>query len=433
MRFASLDQWLAWLEALHPREIELGLARVRQVWNRLGAPAPAPHVVTVGGTNGKGSSVALLEAILTAAGWRVGAYTSPHLLRYNERARVAGEEVDDGLLCEAFARIDAARGDISLTYFEFGTLAALDVFARADLDVALLEVGMGGRLDAVNIIDADVAVVTAVDLDHQAWLGSDREAIGYEKAGIFRPARPAVISDPGPPASLIAQARAVGSPLFRLGHEFHYDRPREGAVWHWRSAGQHLDNLPLPALAGDWQLQNAAGALMALEWLGPVLPVDRAAIERGLRTVRMPGRCQRFLIDGVSWMVDVAHNPHAAAALADLLRREAVPGKTHAICAVLADKDAAGICRAMAPVVDVWHIAGLEVARGAPPAVLEEALASAGVAAPQVHESVESACAAAAAGAGSGDRIVVFGSFHTAASVVPLLAAGGFGVQSDSP
>ncbi len=433
MHFPSLDQWLAWLETLHPREIDLGLARVRRVWNRLGAPAPAPHVVTVGGTNGKGSSVAFLEAILTAAGQRVGAYTSPHLLRYNERVRVAGEEVEDGLLCEAFARVDAAREDVSLTYFEFGTLAALDIFARADLDVALLEVGMGGRLDAVNIVDADVVLVTAVALDHQAWLGSDREAIGYEKAGIFRPARPAVISDPDPPASLIGQARTMGTPLFRIGHEFHYDRPREGAVWHWRGAGQSLDGLPLPALDGDWQLQNAAGALMVVERLDPVLPVDRAAIERGLRTVRVPGRCQRFLVDGVSWMVDVAHNPHAAAALADLLLREAVQGKTHAVCAVLADKDVAGICRAMAPVVDVWHIAGLDVARGAPATVLGEALASVGVPAPQVHASVESACAAAAARTGSGDRIVVFGSFHTAASVLPLLAEAVFGVQSDSP
>lgn len=433
MRFSTLDQWLAWQEALHPRSIELGLERVRRVWARMGGQRPAPCVVTVAGTNGKGSSVALLEAVLRAAGWRVGAYTSPHLLRYNERVRIAGEEAGDALFCRAFDRVDEARGETSLTYFEFATLAALDIFAAADLDVALLEVGMGGRLDAVNIIDADVALVTAVDLDHRQWLGPDREAIGREKAGIFRPGRPAVVSDPVPPGSLLAHARDCGALLSCLGEDYGYQRSPGAAGWDWWSAGRRFRALPLPALPGAWQLQNAAGVLMVVERLRTLLPVDRDAIEAGLRDMRLPGRCQHLVAGDVSCIVDVAHNPQATAVLADELRRRPVAGHTHAVCALLADKEIARICEIMAPAVDVWHVAGLPVARAASPAVLQAVLRALGAEVRAAHDSVAAAFRDALTLAGRDDRIVVFGSFHTAAAVLALLAEPAFGLQSDSP
>ncbi|MFQ5488240.1 MAG: bifunctional tetrahydrofolate synthase/dihydrofolate synthase [Gammaproteobacteria bacterium] len=427
MRFPTLDQWLTWQETLHPREIDLGLERVQEVLGRMAVERPAPCVVTVAGTNGKGTSVALLEAMLRAAGLRVGAYTSPHLLRYNERIRIDGRPVSDDSLCQAFARVDQARGDVSLSYFEFGTLAAFDLFARAALDVALLEVGMGGRLDAVNVVAADIALVTALDVDHVRWLGSDREAIGHEKAGIFRSGRAAVVSDPQPPNSLLVHARQFQVPLSRLGHEYHYwpqppftDAP---ATWSWRSAGRCYEALPLPAIAGSWQLQNAAGVLMVMERLEAFFPLGRQVIEAGLQQVHLSGRFQCFPA-AVPCIVDVAHNRQAALVLARELRQQPVAGRTHGVCAMLADKDALAVYRAMAPAVDVWHLADLTVARGAAAASLAASLDDATEGAPcTCYDTVTGAYEGAMAAAVAGDRIVIFGSFHTAAAVLPFLEA----------
>ena len=409
MRFDSLTDWLAWQETLHPNVIDMGLDRVASVASRMGLGRPANTVITVAGTNGKGSCVALLESILGAAGYRVGVYSSPHLLRYNERVRVCGREVDDAALCTAFERIDQARGATSLTYFEFGTLAALEIIAQANPDVAVLEVGLGGRLDAVNIVDADVALITSIDIDHIEWLGSDRESIGREKAGILRPATPAVYGEADPPRSVLAQAESLAAALHYLERDYRYSKATDS--WNWHSDSTSYAGLPLPALPGVFQLQNAAAVLMVLELLAPRLPVSVEALHAGLRTVRLPGRFQ-VLPGQVEWILDVAHNPHAARALAEALRQRPCAGRTHLVLAMLADKDAAGVCDALRPVVDVWYCAGLTGARGQSGAQLA---AHAGLAESEmtVHADVTTACAHAAATATAGDRIVVCGSFHT--------------------
>lgn len=424
MRFDTLNEWLAWQETLHTREIDLGLERVARVLERLGKTHPPYTVLTVGGTNGKGSCVAMLEAILGAAGYRVATYTSPHLLRYNERVRICGQEVDDAALCRAFARVDQARGDISLTYFEFGTLAALDIFHDAGLDVAILEVGLGGRLDAVNVVDADVALITSVDLDHLDWLGPDRESIGREKAGIFRAGHPVVCGDPDPPSSLTEHARTLGAPLYRIGQDFDYAQDAVG--WHWWSGGTRRDALPRPSLLGDFQLQNAAAVLMALELVRDALPVGQNEVRRGLGEVRLPGRFQ-VLPGPVERILDVAHNPHGAAALARALRQRPGPGRTLAVVAILGDKDVEAVARCMQPVVDAWYVAGLTLPRGQSGAALAARLAAAIPDAPiSVWERVHEAYAAALREARSGDRIVVFGSFHTVAEVLERCESGAF-------
>lgn len=414
MRFQTIADWLAWQETLHPKAIDLGLERVRAVAERLGLLAPAHLVITVAGTNGKGSSVALLEAILACAGLRVGAYTSPHLWRYNERIRIDRKAAADADIVAAFDRIDSARGDISLSYFEFGTLAALDLFARAQRDVVLLEVGLGGRLDAVNILDADCALVTGIGIDHVEWLGPDRESIGREKAGIFRTGRPAVCSDPQPPASVREMARALGAEWFGLGEQYSYERM--DGCWTWWGGGVRLESLPLPALPGPFQLQNAAGVLMALRTLGARVPVTLAAIRDGLVQARIAGRFQ-VVPGAVEEIYDVAHNPHGAQALAAALAARPCAGRTLAVCAMLADKDAAGVAAALAGQVQAWFLAGLDAARGQ----------SADALAARMHLPVEAQCCAdptaalnaARAAARPGDRIVVFGSFHTIAELLP--------------
>lgn len=415
-RYTTLADWLRWQEGLHPSKIDLGLERVRRVWRRLSPEAPPFAVVTVGGTNGKGSCVAMLEYILAAAGYRVGAYTSPHLLDYNERVRVAGEAVSDERLCEAFARIDAARGDTSLTYFEFGTLAALDIFRVAHLDVAVLEVGMGGRLDAVNVIDADAALVTTVDIDHAAWLGPDREAIGFEKAGIFRAGRPAVYGDEAPPRSVVEHARAIGAELYLYGRDYHAEA--DAAGWAWRGGARRRHALPVPRLRGAYQRKNAAAVLMVLEGLAAKLPVSQQAVRQGLATVELPGRFQ--ILDGLGLRIcDVAHNPQAARALAATLRTLPVSGRTHAVCAMLADKDQAAVVQAMAEAVDVWHVAGLAGERGSDAAALAAAVrGSVGERPVFTYDEVAQALAGAAAAAAAGERIVVFGSFYTVAAAL---------------
>lgn len=417
MRFTTLDDWLRWQETLHPMAIELGLDRVQTVLRHLQPEAPPLAVITVGGTNGKGSCVAFLDAILRTAGYRVGAYTSPHLLRYNERIRVNGVEVDDTDLCRTFARIDAARGDISLTYFEFGTLAALEQFQQAGAEVAVLEVGLGGRLDAVNVVDADAALVTSIALDHTDWLGPDRDSIGYEKAGIYRPGRPAICADPDPPPRLLEHARTIGARLLRVGPDYGF--ARMGATWRWWSGAAQFDALPLPALAGESQLGNAAAALMALSSLRDRLPVDAAAIRTGLERAWLPGRFQ--VIPGpIEWILDVAHNPAAAAVLAAHLRERVCVGRTRAIIGLLADKNADGVIQALASVVDEWHPVTLAGARGRASAELAACLRSAGIRAITPHDDIANACRATLDAADAGDRIVACGSFHV---VAPVLAA----------
>jgi len=417
VRFPTLDAWLAWQETLHPSEIELGLERVAAVLRRLHLAPPPFAVITVGGTNGKGSTVAMLEAILRAGGYRVGAYTSPHLLHYNERVRLDGGEVEDATLCEAFERIDQARGDISLTYFEFGTLAALDIFWCSPVDVAILEVGMGGRLDAVNVLDADVALVTTVDIDHAQWLGGTREAIAFEKAGIYRGGRPAIYGSLDAPQSLLDHAATLGARLYRYGQDFGAEAGGEG--WRWWGGGRERRALPLPALRGRSQLQNAAGVLMALEALSGRLPLDQAQIRAGLLAVQLPGRFQ-VQAGIVTRILDVAHNPQAAGELAANLVAMPCTGRTLAVVGMLADKDMAGALAQLQGSVDHWYPGALHVPRGAATAQLGQALATAAVAAERITfcADVGTALALAQQAARPGDRIVIFGSFHTVAEAL---------------
>ncbi len=416
MRFETLNEWLAWQETLHVSEIELGLDRCREVAQRLGIDRASYYVISVAGTNGKGSSVEMLQGVLLAAGYRVGSYTSPHLIRYNERIRLLGEEVEDALLCEAFARIDNARGDISLTYFEFSTLAALTIFQQAGIDMAILEVGLGGRLDAVNLLDADQALVTSIDLDHQDWLGDDRELIGAEKAGIFRRAQQAVCADPNPPASIGETASGLGTRLSQLNQDFSY-QPGAG-VWHWRSSGTELMDLPLPNLAGDIQLQNAAGVLKIIENLQNRFPVPREAIDRALAELCLNGRFQRLPGD-IEVILDVAHNPHAAGFLASTLQATASSGRSLLVFSMLKDKDISAVVQCLGVVADAWYVADLQAPRAmdaeSQAGIIRETLPDSKVA---TFDSVDAAFNMARRDARPGDRILVIGSFLTVAAVL---------------
>lgn len=413
----TLAEWIDYQQRIHARGIDLGLDRVREVWRRTGALRPAPVVITVGGTNGKGSTVAFLEAILRAAGMRVGAFTSPHILRYNERVRIDGADAEDDALISAFERIETARADTSLTYFEFGTLAAFDLFARAKLDVALLEVGMGGRLDAVNIVDADAAIVTTVDLDHMEYLGNDRESIGREKAGIFRRDRPAIIGEPDPPQSLIAEAQRVGARMFRAEHDF-TARTHTGG-WTWRSGNASLE-LPRLALLAPTQIANAAAAITALHALREQLDWNPDAVVRGVRKACIAGRLQQ-IGNAPQVFVDVAHNPQAARELARWISANPVPGKTLAVFGALGDKDVAGVVRALDSYIAHWHLAGLErdSTRGLAVAALGERVRAAFPSAScSEHADVAAALQAARASARPHDRIIVFGSFFAVAAAM---------------
>jgi dihydrofolate synthase/folylpolyglutamate synthase len=412
-RFFSLDDWLEWQETLHPSSIDLGLERVGQVADRLQCRAPANVIISVAGTNGKGSSVAMLEAILQRAGYRVGCYTSPHLFRYNERLRLQGEQVSDSALCESFARIDHARGENTLTYFEFGTLAALDIMARESLDVALLEVGLGGRLDAVNVVDADATLITSIGIDHTDWLGGDRDSIAREKAGIMRPAKPAVCGDADPPASLIAEADRIGALCCVLGADFSINQARRG--WHWQGQHSSYRDLPEPALAGSHQLANAAGVLMVLEMLRECLPVTQAAIESGLKWVRLAGRIQT-LPGRVEQVLDVSHNAQAAQALSDALRQQALSGKIHAVIGMMQDKEPESFVRALEAVVSSWYPVGLQTDRASTAQQMARRITSV------IDMERVTACASVAdaikrlkAEVRPGDRVLVCGSFYTVA------------------
>ena len=378
--------------------------------------APAFPLIIVGGTNGKGSTCAYLEAILTAAGCKTGLYTSPHLLRYNERVRIAGVESSDAALVQAFEQVDVARGDTSLTYFEFGTLGAMAQFIEAAVDVAILEVGLGGRLDAVNVFDADAAIVTSVDLDHMDYLGDTREKIGFEKAGIYRAGRPAICADPAPPVSLLEQARQIGAELRCADRDF--TAQRENGHWTYCGPDAIWRVLPLPIMAGAFQLRNAAGALAALETLRGRLPVSDRAIRQGLAAAILPGRFQRIARDP-DVILDVAHNPEAARALAATLREQPAAGRTLAVVGMLADKDAAGVFSALRGCIDAWWTSTPDSPRASAAALLADTLrAYAGDAPIKVQANVNTALAEAQSAAREGDRILVFGSFYTVAAVL---------------
>ena len=415
----SLARWLEYIERTHPKNIELGLDRVLEVMARLGLTLPVP-VVTVAGTNGKGSTCAMLESILLAAGYRVGMYTSPHLLHYNERVRVDGRPVGDNDLCQAFALVEAAREGVALTYFEFGTLAAWVVFARARPEALILEVGMGGRLDAVNALDADCAVVTSIGIDHTEYLGSGREEIGLEKAGIFRTGRPAIVSDPDPPASVVRHARTLGAYLQRIGKEFGYVSDRSHWTF-WGTRGQRGE-LAHPALRGVCQLRNASACLAALDAIADRLPVDVIAVRKGFAAVRWPGRFQ-VLPGRPAVVLDVAHNPQAAAILAQNLDEMGGYPATHAVVGMLGDKDIPGVCAAMKGRISTWYVATLGTSRGADASVLAQAIRSTDAAAKvELFGSPQLAFTAACRHAGEDDRIVVFGSFYTVADVMAARA-----------
>lgn len=408
----NLKQWLDWQASLNPAEIDLSLQRVSEIWDRLSPPVLESVIITVAGTNGKGSSVALLEALLAAGGYRTGSYTSPHILNYNERIRVDSIPVSDELICNAFERIENARQDLPLTYFEFGTLAALLICTDAAVDVIVLEVGLGGRLDAVNIMHADAALVTSIALDHQSWLGDDRESIGREKAGIFRTDKPAVFSSEDPPFSVLETARQLGTPLYLLGRDYDLQVEDEHS-WTWQGAETSWENLPNPALSGEHQLRNAAGVLMVLHSLADRLPLDRSAIEQGLSKVHIDGRTQ-LLKGEVDWLLDVAHNPHAVNVLADRLRDIEPRGRVLAVLGMLNDKDVASVFQIMHPVVDEWHLTGLNEPRAYTAEELADQLELAGLKAPAfVYSSIGDALDTATQSMVKGDLLLVFGSFHT--------------------
>ena len=406
----SLDDWLDRISRQHPTTIEMGLERVRGVAGRMGMHAPARRTLVVGGTNGKGSTVAFAEAIARAAGLRVGTYTSPHLLRYNERVRIDGAEASDDALVAGFEAVEAARGETTLTYFEYATLCALWLFQREALDLAVLEVGLGGRLDAVNIVDGDAAIITTVDLDHQDWLGADIEAIGFEKAGIARPSKPLVLGDDDPPASVLRQAYALGAPAWRIANDFFAERI-DDATWRWREVGFEM-TLPVPTLEAPVQLRNAACAIAALRALD--LDIGEHAYARGVANARLDGRLQRFVREGVDILVDVGHNPQAARALAAWLQAQP-RRRTLAVYAALADKDAAGVVDALAGQIDDWHIAGLAAAgpRGQDVGGFATRLLGTAAAGAVAHANVDVALAAAIGDAGTNGRVLVFGSFLT--------------------
>jgi dihydrofolate synthase / folylpolyglutamate synthase len=411
----QLADWLAHLEALHPKTIALGLERVAEVRRALNLRPQFP-IVIVGGTNGKGSTCAMMEAMLAAAGYRVALYTSPHLLRYNERVRIDRTEADDAALCAAFAAVEAARAEVALTYFEFGTLAALWLFCQAEVEVAVLEVGLGGRLDAVNVFDPDCAVVTTVALDHLDYLGNTREAIGYEKAGIFRADRPAIFGADNPPQSLLEHAERIGAHLFIRGRDFGYTR--QPTQWQfWGPRGKHL-SLPFPALRGDYQLGNASAALVALAELRERLPLSLQHIKRGLLEVDLAARLQ-VLPGRPAVILDVAHNPHAAEALARNLKVMAGYAKTYAVFGMLSDKDIAGVVAQLSDAVDHWFLGPIGAARGTGLQQLCQIFHELGLEARATgFPSLQDAYDAAYKGASQGDRILVFGSFYTVAEIL---------------
>ena len=417
----TLADWLAHAERLHPKTIDMGLERVKIVADCMGIKFDCP-IITVAGTNGKGSTCAMLEAILMEAGYRTGMYTSPHLVDFEERCRVRGNIVNATDLVAACARVDSARcqkyAEIQLTYFEFTTLAILQLLMQAKLDVVILEVGLGGRLDAVNIIDTDCAIITSIDLDHMELLGNTRELIGFEKAGIMRRGKPVVVSDPLPPQSVLDHAAAVGSDVWKFGTDFNFSGDKQ--QWGWAGRGRRYSGLAYPALRGANQLMNASGVLAALTALRDLLPITAQAVRVGLSMVELPGRFQ--IIPGQPTLVlDVAHNPHSVAALAENLDAMGFYPCTHAVFGAMADKDVAPMLARVGPMIDKWYFTDLPTARAATGEILQagwQASNSRKDAASNAYKTPESALQAAIAAADPADRIVVFGSFYTVGGIL---------------
>ncbi len=421
MTSRSLANWLAYLEQLHPTAIDMGLDRVRAVAARMAMTRPAPLVVTVTGTNGKGSTCAFIASLLNAQGLKIGSYSSPHLLRYNERVLLSGRGASDAELCEAFAVVEAARGEISLTYFEMGTLAAFWLFERAGLDAVVLEVGLGGRLDAVNIVDADLAVITNIGLDHADWLGNSRESVAYEKAGILREGKPALCGDLDPPQPLLDHANSLSAPLLLRGRDF--DLAMGARDWHWRgvdAAGAPLELHGLPLLT--LPMENAALALQAYAMLG--LPWDPARLARALLQTRVVGRLdsRQVVWNGrrIALLLDVGHNPHAAAFLAQRLEQRPVAGTRLAVFGLLADKDLSGVLDALVPSISNWAVAPLPTSRTQSATQLAQALLERGASVSE-YATIEQALDAQCARAESVDEILVFGSFYCVAAALEWL------------
>lgn len=373
MHFDTLKGWLDWQESLHPKSIDLGLDRVTEVYSRLNPSGIESITITVAGTNGKGSSIAFLEAIYRAQGLRVGSYTSPHILEYNERIKIDGTPVSDALLCSAFERIEAVRNNVSLSYFEFSTLAALDIFSRANLNIQLLEVGLGGRLDAVNIIDSDAAIITSIGIDHTAWLGNTRDAIAVEKAGVFRNNTPAIIGDPNPPQSLLDCAINIDAKLLRIGHEFSYSKVDNS--WSWQSGNSTLNSLPLPKLKGTHQYRNAAAVITAVQALQNRIPVSKLAIQQGLGSANLLGRFQ-LINTSPAVLLDVSHNPQAAQTLVEYLQSEFKNTPVHAVFTMMGDKDLPGVIDLVQPCIKHWYISPLDNPRTSTDTDLKKAFAS---------------------------------------------------------
>lgn len=411
----DLTEWLAWIKSLHSKKIDLSLERTAQVAENLGLLRPICPVVTVAGTNGKGSCVAGIEAITMAAGYKVGAFTTPFLLHYNEQVRLQGKPVADHVLCEAFEEIAEACGQVTLTPFEFGTLAALVIFKKTKLDLWILEVGMGGRWDAVNVISADITVITSIAIDHVDWLGNTRDAIGYQKAGIFRRNKPSIYGDFQPPQSVLDYADTLETPLFIQGQQFSF--VEKNTTWDWWSEQTKLDNLPLPSLA----LQNMSTVLMAIELLQKKLPVSYSAIEIALKKITLPGRIQVIPGD-ITRILDVSHNPAAVELLARYLRKNPCSGKTYAVFSMLGDKDIVEAIRSIQDTIDYWYVAPLATERAASSAVLAYAFRKLKLTNVDFNQSIIEASAAAERQAALDvensslkmeNRVVVFGSFHT--------------------
>lgn len=428
----SLNAWLNYAEHLTEKPIELGLTRMRTMIARMGICFSCP-VFTVAGTNGKGSTCAFLSSVLLAAGYRVGMHTSPHLIRFNERAVIDGKEVSDAVLCRAFAEVDRARDGMPLTYFEFTGLAILKIFSEAKLDAVVLEIGLGGRLDAMNAIDTDCGIVCAVGIDHTAYLGTTREAIAYEKACIYRPGKPALVTDTDPPITLIDYARKIGALLVRYGID--YTTTVKNTIFDFHFGDVCYTDLPKPTLIGGNQIQNAAGALAAVTLLADKLPVTRKAVEKGLQSAYMPGRFERFTIPHyptIPVWIDVGHNPQAAAVLFKNVQASAVPGETlYAVFAMLRDKDMRSVAKTLAPAVSHWFVSGLTEPRGARADELIEAMREAGISDQdiRVFHSVDSALRSALDAAKRKSqgpvRILVFGSFVTVGHAVRTLQTFG--------
>mgnify|MGYP000179081346 CR=1 FL=1 len=423
MRFQTLSEWLSWQETLHFTEVDPGLDRIACVWECLEGSATLPFtVITIAGTNGKGSSVALLESILRHAGYKIGTYTSPHILSYNERICINAKPASDKEICNAFNDIDLARGKVSLTYFEFATLAAVRIFEQQEVDIAILEVGMGGRLDAVNLFDTDIALITPISLDHINWLGDTREKIGFEKAGIITQQNPVVCSE-SPPRSVFQHALALDSDLYQADKDFQVEQ-REGE-WDWSNQKAKRLNLPYPALEGQYQLQNAAGVLQVISLLEPQkYSVSDHAIREGLKHVELTGRFQRILGD-VELILDVTHNLQGAKNLVALLAEIPAQGKTYAVVAMLNDKDVSGVSAILSKSIDKWFVASLEGDRGMSSTDLAEQLKkSVNSEAMLISDDVESAYKQALNHAVTGDRVLVFGSFHTVEAAIRIQNKG---------